>query len=142
MAEQAASPTLTYRVALVVLCLAAGFHLVVLAKEWAAEPSSNVDHMAFVTCLWALVIWKVGTRAWGRGVGVMMMVMGGSVLHLWWVGGGMCRGTIGVERDLVHDLQYLPYEAVLLVTGFVCVLLPRSPSRRDAGTVDAGGGGL
>lgn len=132
-----------HRIALVVPCLAAGLHLVMLAKEWqgAAEPPWDMRYAGLVVGLWALVIWKVWRRSWGRGLGVVMMVLGAWFFHLCWNGWGMCRGP-GEEIGFLEALKYLPVEAAVVVAGFFCMLLPRAapPDERDDAVVASGGG--
>ncbi|HSI62519.1 MAG TPA: hypothetical protein VLE43_05350 [Candidatus Saccharimonadia bacterium] len=123
MDEPKPALTLARCLALGVLGAAAVLHLLDLVMARSAEPSPEVGYIIFIGCLWALGLWRVWSRASARGVGVVMMLLGAAFFELWRTGGGMCRGT-GGERDWVDDLQYLPYEVVLLATGLVCLLLP------------------
>lgn len=95
--------------------------------------ASQYEQVGFVIGLWTLAIWQVWTRprAWGKGVGIVMVLMVPLHVFMWFRGVDYFR-RMGREIEFVPELlKFLPYEVLFLVTGIVCLVLGMRSTPKD-----------
>jgi hypothetical protein len=126
-----------HRLALIMLALLAARNLYTLVMRPPAHWPLPVQlsTIGMMSSIWALVIWKIWTRprAWGKGVGIVMVCM--VPLHGWmWYRGLQYFRRMGQEMEFVPELlKFLPYEVLFGITGIVCIVLARRLARKEVG---------
>lgn len=124
--------TTLHRLALILLAVTAGWNVFGLVTMPALDGSwlGHLSRVLAVGCVWMLVLWKVWTRprAWGRGAGMVMVLMVPLHAYMWYKSVQYFR-RMGREMDFVPELlKFLPYEVLFFTTGVVCLVLGlRSP---------------
>ena len=129
---------LIHRLALLLLALLAGWNLFALitrpAPHWSL--SMRLGMIGIVGSLWALAIWKIWTRprAWGKGVGIAMLLIVVAHGFLWYRAVQYFR-RMGQEMGFVPELlKFLPYEVLFGITGIVCLVLARRSAPQEVGS--------